>query len=79
MDTTLKDELETFETHRSDLVARASGKFVLIHGREIVGTYETENDAINEGYRRFGNVAFLVKRIAQTDEPVNFVSGFVAL
>lgn len=70
----LKQELETYETHREQLLGEARGKYVLIRGNSIVATYDTEQDAINEGYRQFGNVPFLVKRIAVTDEPANFSS-----
>lgn len=70
----LKQELETYEAHREQLLGEARGKYVLIRGPSIVATYDTEQDAINEGYRQFGNVPFLVKRIAATDEPANFLS-----
>jgi hypothetical protein len=70
----LKQELETYETHREQLLGEARGKYVLVRRDSIVATYDTEQDAINEGYRQFGNVPFLVKRIAATDEPANFLS-----
>ncbi len=70
----LRQELETYETHREQLLGEARGKYVLIRGHSIVATYDTEQDAINEGYRQFGNVPFLVKRIAAMDEPANFLS-----
>ena len=70
----LRQELETYDTHREQLLGEARGKFVLIRGDSIVSTYDTEQDAINEGYRQFGNVPFLVKRVAALDEPANFLS-----
>lgn len=70
----LRQELETYEAHREELLGESRGKFVLIRGNSIVSTYDTEQDAINEGYRQFGNVPFLVKRIAALDEPANFLS-----
>jgi hypothetical protein len=70
----LRQELETYETHREQLLGEARGKYVLIRGHSVVATYDTEQDAINEGYRQFGNVPFLVKRIAAMDEPANFLS-----
>lgn len=70
----LSREQETYETHREQLLGEALGKFVLIHGDQIIATYDTERDAINEGYRRFGNVPFFVKRVAAVDEPANFLS-----
>jgi hypothetical protein len=70
----LRQELKTYETHREQLLGEARGKYVLIRGDSVVATYDTEQDAINEGYRKFGNVPFLVKRIAAMDEPANFLS-----
>lgn len=70
----LQQELDTYESHREQLLGEAQGKYVLIHHDEIVATYDTERDAINEGYRRFGNVPFFVKRIAAVDEAANFLS-----
>jgi len=70
----LRQELEIYESHREQLLGEARGKYVLIRGDSIIATYDTEQDAINEGYRQFGNVPFLVKRIAALDEPANFLS-----
>jgi hypothetical protein len=75
----LATELATFEAHRDELVGSATNKFVLIRGDEIVGSYETERDAVNEGYRRFGNVPFLVRHVRPTERPLNFVSGLIRL
>ena len=71
----LREELETYEANRERLLGEAARKYVLVHGTEIVGTFDTEGDAIAAGYQRFGNVAFLVKRVTPIDEPANFLSG----
>jgi hypothetical protein len=73
----LSREQEVYEAHREQLLGEALGKFVLIRGDEIIATYDTERDAINEGYRRFGNVPFLVRRVAAVDEPANFLSPII--
>lgn len=75
----LKTELETYEKHKNELLGTAQGKFVLIHGGEIVETYESQIDAIAEGYRRFGNVPFLVKQIVEIEVPANFVSNLLGV
>ena len=73
----LASELETYEAERERLLGESSGKYVLIRGEEIVGAYDTEADAVAEGYRRFGNVPFLVKLVSPVDEPANFLSPVV--
>lgn len=75
----LATEFATYEKHRDELVGSSFDKYVLIHGEEVVGVYQAESDAINEGYRRFGNVPFLVKHVLPVEPPLNFVSGLVCL
>ena len=75
----LEIELATFEKNRDRFVATSEGKYVLIHRREIVGFYESEWDAIDEGYRRFGNVPFLVKQITRLDLPIVLTSNLIAV
>ena len=75
----LEKELETYMQNRDHLLATSEGKFVLVHGDKVIGTYDTEGDAIAEGYKQFGNVPFLVRQILTIETPQNFVSGLLAL
>lgn len=75
----LAQELATYEANRERLLGDSLGKYVLIHGDQIVASYDTERDAVNEGYRAFGNVSFLVRRVAAVDEAANFLSPVVSV
>jgi len=75
----LATELKTYEQHRNALLGTAEGKFVLIHGTEVAGVYDTKMDAIAEGYRRFGNVPFLVKQVIKVEVPLQFVSNHLGV
>jgi len=75
----LETELNTYERHKHELLDESKGKFVLIHSDEIGGTYESQKDAISEGYRRFGNVPFLVKQVVEIEVPANFVSNLLGI
>ena len=75
----LKQELETFEAHKKELLGKAIGKFVLIKNDKIIGMSDTANDAINRGYEEFGNVPFLVKEIVEVEIPVEIVSSLLAV
>jgi hypothetical protein len=44
------------------------GQHVLIRGQEHYGFFPTRDLALEEGFRRFGRVGFLVKEIRQNDE-----------
>jgi hypothetical protein len=72
--TTLQTELDTFESLRMSLLDRAAGKYALVKETDLVDTFETELDAIREGYRRFGNTPFLVKHIVVADVPIMVAS-----
>ena len=61
----LMAELETYKKNKSDLVKKYSGKYVLIKGKEIIDIFESEKDAINSGFKKFGNTPFLVKKIEE--------------
>ena len=67
-------ELSFFERQRMQLLSRAKGKIALIKGEELVGIYDTENEAVRAGYQRFGNEPFLAKLIAEADIPLNFTA-----
>jgi hypothetical protein len=64
----LEKELATFRAKLSEF-KQHEGKFVLIHGDQIVDFFSTYEDAIKAGYQHFGLEQFLVKKIAVT-EPV---------
>ena len=79
MPTLLDVELKTYEQKRDQLLGSSEGKFVLIQDNQIVGVYDSKMDAISEGYRRFGNVPFLVKRIVKVEAPLNFTSNLLGI
>jgi len=68
----LELELETYKSKLPELKEN-EGKFVLIHGADVIDLYGTYEDAIKEGYAKFKLEPFLVKRI-QSVEQVQFIS-----
>lgn len=68
----LSKELATFQKHLPDLLGRAEGKFALVIGDEVVGTFDTYADAVQDGYEKNGLTPFLVKRISQIEESASF-------
>jgi hypothetical protein len=57
------NEIATYEAKKSQLLAEHRGKFVLVHGAELSGIYDSEQNALEEGYRRFGPVPLLIQQI----------------
>jgi len=71
----LEKELAAYRSKLSELKG-SEGKFVLIHGDELVDTFGSYEDAIKEGYSRFKLEPFLVKQI-HSIEQIQFISRFV--
>ncbi len=72
----LEKELETYKSKLPELKAQ-EGKFVLVQGDTIVDTFTSYEDAMKEGYAKFGlDKPFLVKQI-RAFEQVQFLSRLV--
>ena len=70
----LTTELATYAQQRARLLGTARGKWVLIHDQEVYATFDTQDDAVAEGYRRYGSVPFLTKQILELESPTRFTS-----
>lgn len=70
----LREEIATYYRHLPELLGQ-QGKFVLIKGTEISGTFDSYLDALTAGYQRFKLDSFLVKQINVAERLV-FLSRF---
>ena len=61
----LAEERKFFSEHQSEWKDAHAGKFVLVKGKELFGTFNRAEDAISEGARRFGKEPFLVRSVDQ--------------
>ena len=59
----LAREYAVYESQREELEAACTGKFVLIKGEEVVGTYDTLDDALRVAVKRFGRGPYLIEEI----------------
>lgn len=71
----LEKELETFKRKLPELKGQ-EGKYALVHGDDLVDTFESYEDALKRGYQDFGLEPFLVKQI-QSVEQVQYVTRWV--
>lgn len=69
--TTLSKEIETYNRVLPDLLAQ-QGKFVLIKGEDVAGTFDSYQDALTAGYQRFKLDPFLVKQITPAERIAYF-------
>jgi len=63
----LEKEIQTYNEQLADLLQH-EGKYVLIHGSEVAGVYDTYTDALNAGYEKFALKSFLVKKIQAVEQ-----------
>ena len=58
----LKAEISYYDEHTEELLLTYPNRFVLIHGDQLIGDFESRSDAVAEGVRRYGRGPFLVRR-----------------
>jgi hypothetical protein len=68
----LREELEFFEINRAKWLEEYRGKFALVKGKRLVGTFDTAENAYIEGIQQFGNVPFLIKQVVERDPVASF-------
>ena len=68
----LKVEQKYFEELKPELLKHNLGQFVLIKGRELLGTFTKLEEAYAEGVKRLGNVPMLIKQVVP-EEPVHYI------
>jgi len=66
----LEKERRLFEQHRAEWLKQHHGQFVLIKGEELIGVFNTQQEALVEGARRFGTESFLVRQVEESEQLV---------
>ena len=67
----LDAERAYFDRSIADLQARFPGKFVVIKGEEVIGDFNTIQEALGEGARRFGLEGFLVRQVGVPQKAIS--------
>jgi hypothetical protein len=63
----LRAELRFYEEHRASLLVDNRGRFALIVGDALIGTFSSLDLAYSEGVTKFGNVPMLIRQILPVD------------
>lgn len=74
----LANAFKTFAGNHQQLLESNEGRWVGIFNHDLVGVFDTQQDAINTMYRTIGNVPMLVKRIQREEDPPVFISSLSA-
>jgi hypothetical protein len=67
----LEQERDYYDAHLPEWLQRMPGRFVLIKGAELMGTFDTLDDALAEGARRFGLQPYLIRRVEEQPPQVS--------
>ena len=65
----LETELKHYESIKEELLKHHEGKYALIIGEKLIGTFDHREEAYNKGIQQRGNVPMLIKRISAEDDP----------
>jgi len=64
----LYQEYQYFLSVKPELLKQSKGKFALVKGDRLVGTFDTDADAYKAGLREFGNTPFLIVQVLDDGE-----------
>jgi hypothetical protein len=67
----LEKELKIYEEHLSEWLKTNSEKYVLIKGSDVIGFFNTFNEALEAGTRLFGLQSFLIRQVLPSQEEIN--------
>ncbi|MCI0485916.1 MAG: DUF5678 domain-containing protein [Blastocatellia bacterium] len=62
----LEKERQVFSDKHAELISQHPGQFIVIKDEEIIGAFNTIDDALAEGARRFGLQPFLVRQVTES-------------
>lgn len=66
----LQTEIAAYEQIRSDLEAHHAGKFVVIYGPDLIGAFDTFDNAAREAVARFGRGPYLIRQVGAQPPPM---------
>src|SRR5437773_1773345 len=69
-------ELAAYQKEEERLARDHLGKIALVHGDDVVGAFDTADEAYLHGVHRFGDVRMMFKEIRDPNAPLDFVSIF---
>lgn len=70
----IDQNFEFFQTIVSRLAHTHSGKYALLHAREVVAFFESAADAAVAGYKQFSDGLFSIQRVAAAPLDLGFYS-----
>jgi len=60
----LETEIAAFERQREELEKHYKGKFVIFRGEEMIGAFDSFDNAAREAVGRFGRGPYLIRQVS---------------
>lgn len=64
----LQSEFTYYRAHQAEIAAEYDGKFVVIKGNEVIGSFDSELEAVTETQKAHPLGSFLVQRVTKGPE-----------
>jgi len=64
----LDKEFQYYLDHQSELVKKYNGRFIVVIGEEVVGDYESYEQALFESMKQYELGTFLIQECTEGDE-----------
>ena len=71
MAASLEVEREFYAAHETEWMALHSGRFVVVKGERLLGTFDSMGEALAAGAAAFGTQSFLVRRLGEKPTEVH--------
>jgi hypothetical protein len=59
----LETEIGAYEARKRELEQHHYGKWVVFHGEELIGAFDTLSNAASEAAQRFGRGPYLIRQV----------------
>jgi hypothetical protein len=67
----LEQEREFYDAHIHEWIDCQSGRFVVVKNAELIGFFDSLDEALSSGAARFGLSSFMVRQIGESIKPAN--------
>ena len=68
----LEKELAYFLSVKEELLIHHKNQFALIKDKQLISTYTTWEEAFEDAVKKLGNTLFLIKRVQEEEELIQF-------
>ena len=59
----LSDQIKAYDAIKDSLETDYFGKWVVIHGQQLVGHYDSFEDAANDAIKKYGKGPYLIRKV----------------